>query len=179
MRKVIAASVIALVIAPLLATPAAAYSTTWSRGQALSYASAGLKERYVYGGSTFRNNDRWDSDEGADCSGYAAKVWAVEHYTSSMTVYHPYSTASFYNGFSYEVFKDRRYPFYMRAWVYRSSAGGPGNHMGLFDQSNTDGTWTTLEARGASYGIVRYRRSLSTLISWNYKQTDRKNWGAG
>jgi hypothetical protein len=169
-----------LLIAVLLSSAApvqAAYEPRYTRLQAYKYASDGVHERYVFGGSKFRNNNRWDSDEGIDCSGYAAKVWAVKTYHSPMYAYHPYSTKSFYDGIGYGRFKDRRYPYFMRIWVYRKSAGGPGNHMGLFDKRNADGTWMTFEARGAAYGVVYIRRSLSTLISWKYKLVERKDWG--
>jgi hypothetical protein len=158
-------------------SPAHAYDTTWTRNTAANYAYSGVHERYVYGGSKWRDNNTWDSDEGADCSGFAAKAWAVEHATAIGTTYHPYSTYSFYYGFPYEVFKDRTVGYFVNAWTFRDSEGGPSNHMGLFRLRNSDGTWTTYEARGDKYGIVIYTRSLSTLISWNYRRTDRKNWG--
>lgn len=173
------ASVTVLLVALLvgLVKPASAYDSTWSRTQASYYAWYGVYERYVLGGATYRDNNYWDSDEGADCSGYAAKVWAVDKYTYSMTFYHPYSTSNFYSGFAYEVFRDRSSPYFMDAWTYREANGGPGNHMGLFRTRNSDGTWTTYEAKGSSYGIIIGNRSVSTLINWNYKHSDRVSWG--
>jgi hypothetical protein len=170
---------VVLVTGLMVATmrPAAAYSTTWTKTQALDYAKDGVYERYVWGGAQFRNNDTWDSDEGVDCSGYAAKVWAVDRYTYPMTFHHPYSTADFYNGFAYGVFKDRSTAATMNAWTYRQSTGGPSDHMGLFISKNTDGTWKAYEAKGASYGVISSKKSISTLISYNYRRSDRKNWG--
>ena len=153
-----------------------AYSTTWTKAQALDYAGDGLYERYEYGRAQFRNNDTWDSDEGIDCSGYVAKVWAVDRYTYPMTNYHPYGTYHFYNGFPYEVFKDRTTAQLLNAWTYRVSAGGPSDHMGLFISKNSNGTWKVYEAKGASYGVIASNKSITTLISYNYKRSDRKDW---
>ncbi len=56
----------------------------------IDYAADGVGSHYVWGGSTWDSSDR--SWGGADCSGYAAKVWQVPKYTDSRTTYHPYST---------------------------------------------------------------------------------------
>jgi hypothetical protein len=159
-----------------LGSPAQAYDASWDHNDAAWYAWTGVYERYVFGGSKWRDNNRWDSDEGTDCSGFAAKAWAVPNYTSTMTTYHPYSTANFYFGFPYGVFRTRTVGWYATVWVYRASQGGPSDHMGLFHSRNSDGTWTTYEAKGSAYGVVINRRSLSTLISWNYRRLARKNW---
>jgi hypothetical protein len=178
MKRVLHALIAASFFVSAMATtqPARAYSTSWTKAQALDYAGDALYERYVYGGAKFRNNNYWDSDEGLDCSGYVAKVWAVDRYTYPMTFYHPYSTYNFYYGFPYGVFKDRTTAQLLNAWVYRASTGGPSDHMGLFISRNSDGTWRVYEARGASYGVIAANRSISTLISYNYRRTDRKNW---
>jgi len=177
--KTVRLATIVVMLSSLIAgtvSPAQAYSSNWSHNSAAWYAYYGVHERYVFGGAKYRNNNRWDSDEGIDCSGYAAKAWAVDRYTSSMTYHHPYSTASFYFGFPYGVFRSRNIGWYATVWVYRDSQGGPSNHMGLFHSRNSDGTWTTYEAKGSAYGVVINRRSLSTLISWNYRRLARKNW---
>lgn len=154
------------------------YDPYRSKDASWDYARDGVWERYVFGGATFRNNDSWDSDEGLDCSGYAAKVWAVAHYSWPMSYYHPYSTYDFYYGFPYGVFKARTRAALLNTWTYRTSEGGPSNHMGLFRVQTSDGAWTTYEARGSSYGVVVHTRWLSTLINWNYKRMDRASWGA-
>ncbi len=178
MRLVRLAMILAVLLPMFLVggSPAEAYSSTWSHDDAHYYAYRGIHERYVYGGSKFRDNNRWDSDEGIDCSGFAAKAWAVEHETAHMTVYHPYSTSSFYFGFPYGVLRDRNVGWFATVWVYRDSQGGPSDHMGLFGTRNSNGTWSTYEARGSAYGVVINTRSISTLISWNYRRLARKNW---
>ena len=159
-----------------LGHPARAYDVTWTKAKALDYAGDGLYEKYVFGRGQFRNNNTWDSDEGLDCSGYVAKAWAVDRYTYPMTNYHPYGTYHFYNGFPYGVFKDRTTAQLLNAWVYRVSAGGPSDHMGLFVSKNTNGTWKAYEAKGSAYGVIVSTKSISTLISYNYRRSDRKDW---
>jgi hypothetical protein len=174
----IAVTVIALILGLVPRAQAWEYDPYRSKEASWDYARDGVRERYEWGGAKFRNNDNWDNDEGADCSGYAAKVWAVDHYSYPMTYYHPYSTFDFYYGFPYAFFKDRTRASLLTAWTYRDSEGGPSDHMGLFRTQTSDGSWTTYEARGSSYGIVVHTRWLSTLINWNYRRSDRKSWGA-
>jgi hypothetical protein len=177
-KRVAALAFATTALVAAIVRPAEAYDPYWTRDpQAWDYARDGVHERYVFGGAKFRNNDQWDSDEGADCSGYAAKVWAVDRYTYPMTFYHPFSTRDFYYGFEYGVFKDRSVGKLLTTWTYRSDAGGPGDHMGFFRTKKADGSWTTYEARGSSYGIIVHTRKISTLISWNYKRSDRMSWG--
>jgi len=185
-----------------LPRPASAYCPTWTRYDAQAYAWRGLHERYVFGGSKFIDNDRWDPgcassctvlQEGADCSGFAAKVYAVPDESGESAVYHPYPTYAFYRvgrdgygpvgaypdaGHRYWFSNgDNRNPYWMDLFVYDSHAGGPGDHMGVLRGRNRDGTWMTREARGASYGIVQVNRSLGDLIRWHYKRVQRTDWG--
>lgn len=178
MRSIRLATILAILTSLLtgVSSPARAYSANWDHYNAANYAYLGVHERYDLGGGKFRDNNRWDSDEGIDCSGFAAKAWAIPNYTTPMTYYHPYSTQSFYFNAPYGVFRDRTIGWFATIWVYRQSQGGPSNHMGLFRTRNSNGTWTTYEARGSAYGVVINTRSLSTLISWNYRRLARKNW---
>jgi hypothetical protein len=188
----------------LIAHPAtaASYDRNWTRTQAQSYAWHGLRERYVFGGSKFINNDTWDAScsyscssvqEGIDCSGFAAKVYAVPYQTAETTVYHPYATFAFYyvgsdgygptsryaygpNRFWYSN-GDNRNPYWMDLFVWDSHAGGPSDHMGVLRGRNKDGTWMTREARGASYGVVEVNRNLGDMIRWHYKRVQRASWG--
>src|SRR5437763_12788674 len=94
-RIVVAMLVASTVFLRMPASHAASYDSHWSRTSAQSYAWHGLSERYVLGGGKFINNDRWDSacsyacssvQEGIDCSGFAAKVYAVPYLTNETTV---------------------------------------------------------------------------------------------
>lgn len=191
-----------LVIALVRPADAATYNRNWTRTDAQSYAWHGLNERYVFGGGKFINNDRWDPgcgtsctavQEGIDCSGFAAKVYAVPYQTNETTVYHPYPTFAFYyvgrdgygpttsypyggNRYWYSN-GDNRSPYWMDLFVWDHRAGGPSDHMGVLRGRNADGTWMTREARGASYGVVQVNRSLGDMIRWHYKRVQRANWG--
>lgn len=161
-----------------------AYDSTWSKSQANIYSFRGVFEKYVLGGSTWIDNQVPDSNEGADCSAFVNKAWALPDYSEPMTASgHPYITSTYYyNNVPNTSQVDRNYPTFMSSWTGRTEAGWgggsgeSGGHMGLFVKDNGNGTWTTREARGASYGIVEYTRSLSQLISWNYRRHERANW---
>jgi len=181
---------------------AASYNRSWTRTNAQSYAWHGLRERYVFGGSKFINNDKWDpgcsssctsAQEGTDCSGFAAKVYAVPYLTAEATVYHPYPTFAFYyvgrdgygptsryayggNRYWYSA-GDNKNPYWMDLFVWDSHAGGPSDHMGVLRGRNSDGTWMTREARGAAYGVVELNRDLGQMIRWHYKRVQRTYWG--
>lgn len=188
-----------LLVAAGLVAPAgpadAGFDNTWTKGYAFDYAVTGLYERYVYGGSNWIDNNRWDSsrDEGVDCSAYFSKSWAIPEYSSpQVRSGHPYTTGSVYpGGASYTRMVNRDNPRVdnfggsyggttdpiMTTWVYRRSAGGPGDHMGLFWYEDSRGVWRMLEAKGAKYGVVADYRALSTLIKWNYRRFERSQWG--
>jgi hypothetical protein len=181
---------------------AATYNPDWTRTDAQSYAWHGLKERYVLGGGKFINNDRWDpgcnysctsAQEGIDCSGYAAKVFAVPYSISETSYAHPYPTYAFYyvgsdgfgpdgsypyagNHYWYSA-GDNKKPYWMDLFVWDHRAGGPSDHMGVLRGRNNDGTWMTREARGAAYGVVQVNRSLGDMIRWHYKRVQRADWG--
>jgi hypothetical protein len=182
---------------------AASYDPKYTRDKAAAYAWHGLRERYTFGGSKFINNDRWDpactyscssTQEGTDCSGFAAKVLAVPYLTSEKTVYHPYPTYAFYNvgadgygpvgSYPYSGGRfwfsagDRLHPYWMNLFVWDKAHGGPSDHMGVLRGRNSDGTWMTREARGKDWGVVQLNRKLGDLIRWNYKRVQRTSWGS-
>jgi hypothetical protein len=203
MKAAIATFVLALVVIGSTGrADAASFNRNWTRYNAQNDAFHGLRERYTFGGSKFINNDRWDAactssctstQEGIDCSGFAAKVYAVPYQTPETTVYHPYPTFAFYyvgkDGYgptgSYPYHGGRfwysngnnRTPYWMDIWVWDHRAGGPSDHMGVFRGRNSDGTWMTREARGSAYGVVEVDRSLGDMIRWHYKRVQRSAWG--
>jgi hypothetical protein len=181
---------------------ATSFDRSWRRSDAQSYAWHGLRERYVFGGSKFINNDSWDApcsssctstQEGTDCSGFASKVFAVPYLTTETTVYHPYPTFAYYyvgrdgygpvgsypgaGGRFWFSNGDNRSPYWMDLFVWDHRAGGPSDHMGVLRGRNSDGTWMTREARGAAYGVVEVNRSLGDMIRWRYKRVQRSAWG--
>jgi hypothetical protein len=192
-----------VLVGPVRSADAATYNRAWKRTDGQSYAWHGLRERYVFGGAKFINDDKWDAacsssctatQEGIDCSGFAAKVYAVPYQTPEDTVYHPYPTYAFYyvgkdgygptasyasgpNRYWYSN-GDNRKPYWMDLFVWDSRAGGPSDHMGVMRGHNSDGTWMTREARGANYGVVQVSRNLGDMIRWHYKRVQRANWGS-
>lgn len=102
---------------------------------------------------------------GADCSGFAAKVWVVPSSNNDLSVdEHPYSTYNF-------RFEDHGWKKISRgsltgadAMVYHS--GGEG-HIYIYDKGDPWGAHWAYEAKGCSYGIqhdLRYATSAYQAI---------------
>ena len=82
--------------------------TTWKRADAYGYAQPARSEGYEWNGGCYKLNNRDDTEgwpvdadgEGADCSGFVFKVWALRKDGSAgyrfwdheMDVHGPYST---------------------------------------------------------------------------------------
>ncbi|HEX6844525.1 MAG TPA: hypothetical protein VF235_05355 [Actinomycetota bacterium] len=87
--------------------------TTWKRSQAIAYVQPPLLEGYELGGGCFRLNDRDDTPslpadgggEGADCSGFVFRVWALKNDGSNgfrfwdhdKEMHGPYATFHYYD----------------------------------------------------------------------------------
>lgn len=169
----------------LTATSAQAYSTSWTRDQAESYAWHGVSERYVYGGDKgWIDNNVWDSSttEGVDCSSFVPRVYAIDgagqSYLGEHTAGgHPYNTTSFYyhnvpnmnwiawqtnpNGIIHE----------MDAWVWDTT----GRHMGICRFHYADYIHTR-EAECTACGITSKNRYYSDLKDHVAHFFRRGNW---
>ena len=79
-------------VVPLLAPDAQAGCPEMAVEDIIAFAKTGIGSPYVWGGG------KWDPDDrswgGADCSGFAAKVWEVPSYVPATTYSHPYYTGS-------------------------------------------------------------------------------------
>lgn len=165
---------------------------TWKRSEAKAYAQQADREGYEWGGGCYKLNDVDDTPnapdsggEGADCSGFVFKTWAlVPSYGSTGFRYHdhereihgPYSTADFAAPCSSCPFKLLSSKSYkatteMDAFVYRSSSGG---HIGMIYTEGSGGLDLIIEAKSDALG---------TRISWTdyrqqsaYKPVARKDW---
>ena len=95
---------------------------------------------------------------GADCSGFVCKAWVMPSTNSDLTVdQHPYSTADLINskpGYWTPVAESEVRPGDAR--VYRTSTSG---HTYLIREITGAGRYTTLEAKGCSYGILSTART--------------------
>jgi hypothetical protein len=97
---------------------------------------------------------------GADCSGYAAKVWVVPGNNSQLDVdSHPYSTVNFYNDTTFWKVIAKGNLKKGDALVYNSNGEG---HIYIYDSGDPWGSHWAYEAKGCSYGIVHDLRTASS-----------------
>jgi len=184
-KSVVAAATLAAVAstiaAPKQEQASAQYATPWSRDDAYSIGSTGLGERYVGANSHWIDNNVWDdpSVEGADCSGYAGKVWA-DPVATAIGVNHLYPwTGTWYtnqmDGAIEIPLTSTQFWYKMDVWVWNNGAEG---HMGVFEGTH-DGTssFKVWHAKGSQYGIVSETKSLSYFTGAGMKRFKRVNWG--
>jgi hypothetical protein len=166
--------------------------SVWKRSQARNYAEKGDKEGYEWGGGCYKLNDKDDTPfepdsggEGADCSGYVFKTWALRNsfgadgfrfWEHEKEVHGPYSSGDFYSpcsGCPFRLLKDKRYTTttYMDAFVYRSGGNG---HIGMIYSEGSGGFDWIVEAKSDADG---------TRIAWTdyraqsaYRPVARKAW---
>lgn len=109
---------------------------------------------------------------GADCSGYAAKVWQVpSSNTNVATSAHPYSTADFYSGTGGGQWASLSRSALKKgdALVYRKGSSG---HIVIYDSGDAWGTPAVYESRACAYKINRNVRSFGS----GYKAIKRTGW---
>ena len=107
---------------------------------------------------------------GADCSGFVAKVWQVPSSNTDVSVdSHPYSTVNFNASSSLWSTVSRSNLKKADALVYNSNGAG---HIVLFESGDGWGSMWTYEARGCSYGIVHNLRTAGSA----YKGIRRAGW---
>jgi hypothetical protein len=99
--------------------------------------------------------------EGADCSGYVAKLWQVPSTNTDLTHdWHPYSTYNFNLANSQWHTVSRSSVIKADAMVYNS--GGEG-HIFLYESGSGWGSFWAYEAKGCSYGIRHNIRTASSI----------------
>jgi hypothetical protein len=163
---------------------------TWKRSQALAYAERARKEGYEWGGGCYRLNDVDDTPglpdsggEGADCSGFVFKTWALKQDGSNSfrfwehekEVHGPYSTFEYYNAAADDPFKTiakgYQSTLYMDAFVYRVTGGG---HIAMIDDEGSGGFDYVIHARGDDWGT---RIDYLDYRQWsNTKGVTRRGW---
>ncbi len=95
---------------------------------------------------------------GADCSGYAGKVWQVPSTNTDPTVdSHPYSTINFNVDSSQWTTVSRSSLVKGDALVYNQNGAG---HIMIWESGDGWGSSWTYEARGCAYGIVHNLRDV-------------------
>jgi hypothetical protein len=197
------AVVAALLVAPTLA--AASWSDAnchgsrweigaWKRSQARSYAQQAANEGYEWGGGCYRLNNVDDTPrspdsggEGADCSGFVFKTWALRANGSTdfrfweheKFMHGAYSTADYYSPSRRQPFrrisKSYRSTQLMDAFAYRNFAADEG-HIGMIYHEGSGGADTIVEAKGDADGTGIWSRDYRSSSA--YRALTRKGWTA-
>ena len=147
---------------------AATKLASWSRSQAMSYASVAADEGYQWGGGCWNDNNRDDqpgdqegvlasNGEGPDCSGLVFKSWALAGDPSGAdTGFYRHDALTYVHGpFSANAFKTRNLNAFgpvAKASAVSMDAFASSQHIGLVYQANADGTDQIVEAIGESDG---------------------------
>lgn len=146
-------------------------TTDGARGEALARAKSGVGYSYWWGHGVWGNGNKGScsgscpncthsGSSGADCSGFAAKVWQVPDSNDDITVdSHPYSTSSFNGSSSYWSNVNRSSLKGGDALVYNNGSSG---HIVIYEKGDGWGSMWTYECKGCSYGCVHNLRSLSS-----------------
>jgi hypothetical protein len=148
--------------------------STWKRSDAYDYAQPARAEGYEWNGGCYKLNNRDDTEgwpvdaegEGADCSGFVFKVWALRKDGSAgyrfwdheMDAHGPYSTWQYIDPQPGDQFHSIAKTYasteYMDAFVYRRADEG---HIALIQSEGTDGSDYVIHARNNTLGtLVNY-----------------------
>lgn len=159
---------------------------TGARAEAIARAKAGVGFSYFWGhgrflasGATASNkgscsgscpNCSHSGSYGADCSGYAAKVWQVPSSNTSLSNdSHPYSTSDFNENTSQWKSVSRGTLKQADAMVYRSGGSG---HMFIYDKGDAWGSMYAYECKGCAAGCVAGYRTAGSA----YKAIRKNGW---
>ena len=168
---------------------------TWKRSQADNYAMQAVGEGYEFGGGCYKLNGYDDTPntptdgggEGADCSGFTFKTWALPSDAGSKEAFHfwsheknihgPYSTWAYFEpAASYPfrlISKTYSATAFMDALVERHSTWG---HVALIHQEGSSGSDYIVHARNNTMGTeLRY---LPYRSDADFRAVARKDWTA-
>jgi hypothetical protein len=168
--------------------------SSWARSDAQAYAARADDEGYEWNGGCYKLNDRDDTPnaadsggEGADCSGFVFKTWALRntlgaagrHYWEhEHEVHGPYYTWHYYSPadtYPFKLLNSKTYnaTAYMDAFVYRNGDAG---HIGMIYSEGSAGTDLIVEAKsdalGTRIGWADYRSQSA------YQPVRRQGWTA-
>ena len=164
----------------------------WKRSQADDYALQAVGEGYEFGGGCYKLNGYDDTPdlptdgggEGADCSGFTFKTWALElesgtggyhFWTHQKNIHGPYATWGYFDPAPSYPFKliSKGYgsTLFMDAFVQRNSEWG---HVALIHQEGSSGSDWIVHARNNTAGTeLRY---LPYRADDSMKAVARKGW---
>lgn len=175
-----------LVSSPSTPTPTNPTPTSSTRDAAIARAQGGVGFSYWWGHGRWIPNGATSSTKGvctgscpscthsggygADCSGFAAKVWQVPSSNSDTTVdSHPYGTIHFVGSNANWSTVSRSNALKGDALVYNTNGSG---HIFIYESGDAWGSMWAYEARGCSYGIVHNLRTATS----SYKAIRRAGW---
>jgi hypothetical protein len=167
---------------------------TWKRSQADDYAMRAVGEGYEFGGGCYKLNGYDDTPntptdgggEGADCSGFTFKTWALDatiggggfhFWEHEKNIHGPYSTWAYYD-------PAPNYPFRLISKSYAATAfmdalaerHADWGHVALIHQEGTAGSDYIVHARNNTMGTeLRY---LPYRSDADFKAVSRENWTA-
>lgn len=169
---ILVASTTILLAACLVETQAAAAPQPMTRTEIIDVAKSGMGYSYWWGGGAWRSDGTQhgscsgncpscthSGSYGADCSGFAAKVWQVPSPTPLTTNSHPYSTSSFYNNTTHWkkiAWKDAKKA---DAFVHNNGTSG---HIVIYEKGDPWGSSWVYECKGCSYGCVHDLKKLTS-----------------
>lgn len=150
--------------------------TSGARDAAIARAKSGVGFSYYWGHGSWIANGATSSTKGtctgncpscshsgrygADCSGFAAKVWQVPSSNATLTTdSHPYSTYTFYNSATSWSTVSRSNIKPADALVHNNGSSG---HIVIYESGDGWGSMWVYEARGCSYGIVHDLRTFGS-----------------
>jgi hypothetical protein len=166
---------------------------TWKRSQADDYAMQAVGEGYEFGGGCYRLNGFDDTPdtptdgggEGADCSGFTFKTWALplsgpdgyHFWEHEKNIHGPYSTWAYFDPAPAYPFRliSKTYSAtaFMDALVERHSTWG---HVALIHQEGSAGFDYIVHARNNTMGTeLRY---LPYRGDADFKAVAREDWTA-
>ena len=168
---------------------------TWKRSQADNYAMQAVGEGYEFGGGCYKLNGYDDTPntatdgggEGADCSGFTFKTWALPLDAGSKETFHfwaheknihgPYSTWAYYEPAATYPFRliSKTYSAtaFMDAPVERHSTWG---HVALIHLEGSSGSDYIVHARNNTMGTeMRY---LPYRSDADFRAVAREDWTA-
>lgn len=143
-----------------------------SRNEVIELAKSGVGYSYWWGFGRWRPDGaqhgscvggcpscKHTGDYGADCSGFAAKVWQVPQSVPVDVNSHPYSTKSFrYTTAHWDVIsRSELQPG--DALVHNDGSAG---HIVIYESTTPSGAYWVYECRGCSYGCVHNARSFGS-----------------
>ncbi|MBI5481205.1 MAG: hypothetical protein HY906_20270 [Deltaproteobacteria bacterium] len=161
--------------------PASAAPAPMTRAEIISLAKSGVGYSYYWGHGSWRTDGTQhgscsgscpscshSGSYGADCSGFAAKVWQVPSPSPVSTNSHPYSTYNFRNETTHWTRVTRDNAKQADCLVHNESGSG---HIVVYESGDAWGSFWAYECKGCSYGCVHNLRTASS----NYIAIRRNN----